>query len=281
MNRRQAYRLFGMVLGIVAVTSLPLSNRRPACAEGPNLAQKQMPNRPWMDRSLSPDRRASLVLEQMTLDEKVNLVHGLDVWGSPPPPQWLGGAGFASGIPRLAIPDIQSTDGRSGVGRAGSRGRYATALPSVLALAASWDLMLARDFGALLGQECRELGFHISLGGTANLIREPRNGRNFECFGEDPILIGKMMGRELKATQDQGVVANINRFALNDQETGRTEYNVVMDQRTMRETDLWAFEIAIKESGVGTVMGAYNRVNGEYACESNYLLNHLLKKTSL
>ena len=151
------------------------------------------------------------------------------------------------------------------MGRAGSRGRYATALPCALALAATWDVTLASDFGRLLGKECRDLGFHISLGGTANLVREPRNGRNFECFGEDPILIGKMIARELKATQDEGVVANINRFALNDQETGRAEYNVVMDKRTMRETDLLAFEIAIKESGVGTVMGAYNRVNGGYA----------------
>ena len=104
-----------------------------------------------------------------------------------------------SGNPRCPI------DGwRSGVGRAGSRGRYATALPSPLALAASWDLRLADDYGALLGKECRELGFQISLGGTANLVREPRNGRNFECFGEDPILIGKMIARELKATQAAG-----------------------------------------------------------------------------
>ena len=131
-----------------------------------------------------------------------------------------------------------------------------------------------------MGKECRQLGFQISLGGTANLVREPRNGRNFECFGEDPLLIGKMLARELKATQEQRVVANINRFALNDQETGRASYNVVMDKRTMRETDLLAFEIAIKESGVGTVMGAYNRVNGDVLlARDSYLLTDLLKRT--
>jgi beta-glucosidase len=234
-----------------------------------------------MDTNLSPDRRADLVIGQMTLDEKINLVHGLDVWkrNPSPPAKWLGGAGFAPGIPRLGILDIQMTDGRSGVGRGAGRGRYATALPSTLCLAASWDLKLARDYGALLGKECRDLGFHVSLGGTANLVREPRNGRNFECFGEDPLLIGKMIAQELKATQDQGVVANINRFALNDQETGRMGYNVIMDKRTMRETDLLAFEIAIKASEVGTVMGAYSRLNGEFCCESPYLLNELLKKT--
>ncbi len=116
------------------------------------------------------------------------------------------------------------TDGRSGVANTGRRGRYATALPSALAAAASWDLKLAYEYGALLGKEVRDLGFNVSLGGTANLIREPRNGRNFECWGEDPILIGKMLGRELKATQDQQVVGNINRFAVNDQETARSDH---------------------------------------------------------
>ena len=215
----------------------------------------------------------------MTLDDKIVLVHGLD---RARPPHYLGGAGFAAGIPRLGIPDVQSTDGRSGVGHAGGNGRYATALPCSLALAATWNPALADEFGALMGKECRQLGFQISLGGTANLVREPRNGRNFECFGEDPLLIGKMLGRQLKATQAEGVVGNINRYAINDQETcraGWNAYNVVIDKRTMRETDLLAFEIAIKESDVGTVMGAYNRLNGLFCCESAYLMNDVLKKS--
>jgi beta-glucosidase len=268
MVLRHPRRVVCTILGIAGITAALLAASRPALA--------QAPNRPWMDKKLSADRRADLVLQQMTLDEKVVLVHGLP---GPQPPQALGGAGYAPGIPRLGIPDVQSVDGRSGVGLRPARGRYATALPSSLALAASWDLALAHDYGTLMGKECRQLGFQISLGGTANLVREPRNGRNFECFGEDPLLIGKMLGRQLKATQEQGVVANINRFAINDQETERCTYNVVMDKRTMRETDLLAFEIAIKESNVGTVMGSYNRVNGVYACENSYLLNDLLKKT--
>jgi beta-glucosidase len=170
------------------------------------------------------------------------------------------------------------TDGRSGVGAVGQRGRYATALPSALAAAASWDLKLAYEYGALLGKETRDLGFNVSLGGTANIIREPRNGRNFECLGEDPILVGKMLGRELKATQDQRVIGDINRYAINDQETGRGYYNVNMDERSMRESDLLAFEIAIKESDVGTVMCADTRINGDYDCENSYLLNEVLKK---
>jgi beta-glucosidase len=251
---------------------------RPAQAQAPQQGAKPA-ERPWMDKNLSPDRRADLLIGQMTLGEKITLVHGVD---GPRPQNWLGGAGYAAGIPRLGIPDMQSTDGRSGVGRAGQQGRYATALPSTLALAASFDLRLAHDYGALMGKECRQLGFQISLGATANLVREPRNGRNFECLGEDPLLIGKMLAREIRATQEQGVVANINRYAINDQETNRagpTAYNVMMDKRTMRETDLLAFEIAIKESQVGTVMGAYNRVNGVYCCDSSYLLSDLLKKS--
>jgi beta-glucosidase len=154
------------------------------------------------------------------------------------------------------------SDGRSGVANIGRTGRYATALPSALANAASWDLQASYDFGALLGKEIRDLGFNVSLGGTANIIREPRNGRNFECLGEDPLLIGKMLGSELKGTQDQGVIGNINRYAVNDQETGRQIMNVNIDKRAMQETDLLAFQIAIQESNVGTVMCAYNQLNG-------------------
>ncbi len=185
--------------------------------------------------------------------------------------------GWIPGIARLGIPDLQMTDGRSGVANAGHLGRYATALPTPLLAGSSWDLAVAYEFGALLGKETRDLGFHVSLGATANLIREPRNGRNYECLSEDPILIGKMAGRLLKGTQDQGVIGNINRFAANDQETGRDTVNVIIDLRSLRETDLLAFEIAIKESGVGTVMCAYNRVNGDYCCENDRLLNDILK----
>jgi beta-glucosidase len=228
----------------------------------------------WCDQSLSPDRRADLLVEQMTLAEKITLVHA----GEGSLPRWLGEGDFIPGIPRLGIPDLQLSDGRSGVANIGHTGRYATALPSALANAASWDLRASYDFGALIGKETRDLGFNGSLGGTANLIREPRNGRNFECFGEDPILIGKMLGSELKGTQDQQVIGNINRYAVNDQETGRTVANAILETRALQETDLLAFRIAIQESNVGTVMCAYNRLNGVYACEDPYLLNDVLKK---
>jgi beta-glucosidase len=236
-------------------------------------------NRPWMNAALPPDQRADLVMQQMTLDEKIGLVHGAEDYSNYHTPQYsrpLGGAGWVPGIPRLGIPDLQMTDGRSGVAHIG-QGRYATALPSSLGAAATWDLKLAYDYGALIGKEARELGFNVSLGGTANLVRDPRNGRNFECWGEDPILIGKMLARDLKGTQDQGIIANINRYAVNDEETGRTVNNSVIEKRALRETDLLPFEIAIKESDVATVMCSYNQLNGVFACENPYLLTDVLK----
>ena len=191
-----------------------------AFGQNPSAAAKQAVKGPWLDKSLSPDRRADLVIGQMTLDEKIQLVHGME--GPLAQARSLGGAGFVPGIPRLGIPDLQMADGRSGVSNIGSKGRYATALPSSLANAASWDLESSYEYGALIGREVRDLGFSVSLGGTANIIREPRNGRNFECLGEDPLLIGKMFGQELKGTQSQQVIGDINRYAVNDQETGRT-----------------------------------------------------------
>ena len=268
-----------MIIGIAAV--LLNAALLPAFAQGAGQAARPAPTGPWMDKSLPPDRRADLVMEQMTLDEKLGLVHGGSAYSgqaTPQPTQSLGGAGFIPGVPRLGIPDFQMTDGRSGVANTGRRGRYATALPSSLAAGATWDLKLAYEYGALLGKETRDLGFNVSLGGTANLIREPRNGRNFECWSEDPIAIGKMLGRALKGTQDQLVVGNINRYAVNDQENGRQIYSANLDKRSMRETDLLAYEITIKESDVGTVMCAYSKLNGTYACENPWLLNDVLKK---
>ncbi len=247
-----------------------------ASAQNPKHAAKQVVKGPWLDKSLSPDKRADLVIHEMSLDEKITLVHGVE--GPLAKQHSLGGAGYVPGVPRLGIPDLQMTDGRSGVANIGWRGVYATALPSSLANAASWDLEGSYEYGAQLGKEVRDLGFNVSLGGTANIIREARNGRNFECLGEDPLLIGKMLGRELKGTQDQQVIANINRYAVNDQETGRFIGSAIIDKRAMQETDLLAFEIAIEESNVGTVMCAYNRLNSVYACENPYLLTDVLKK---
>jgi beta-glucosidase len=262
----------------VAVMLVPFT-RVPAQFPG----QPQQPKGPWMDKTLSPDKRADLVISQMTLDEKISLLHGpgFHRFGPPdsqPPTRSLGGAGYIPGIPRLGIPDLQMADAAVGVTRGSAFGRYSTLLPSGASEASTWDLQVAHEYGALIGRELREQGFSMSLGGGIDLIREPRNGRIFEYKGEDPILAGKLVGAEMKAEQEQGVIGDIKHYALNDQENGRNYVNVKIGKRAMRESDLLAFEIGVKDSGVGAVMCSYNLVNGDYACENSYLLNDVLKK---
>jgi beta-glucosidase len=243
------------------------------------LASAQAPSQPWTNTRLSPDERADLVVKQMTLDEKIQLVHGSMAMFGPKIPGALGGDGFVPGIPRLGIPDLNLIGAGVGVTNLGKRPEgMATALPASLAETATWNPKLAYEFGAVIGRETRAQGFNVSLGGGNDIMREPRNGRNFEYHGEDPVLAGKMIGQELKAIQDQGVIADIKHYAVNCQETDRFGVSSNLDKRSLRELDLLAFEIGIRDSGVGTVMCAYNRVNGEYSCENDYLLNQVLKK---
>ena len=234
---------------------------------------------PWMNPRLSPDERADLVVKQMTLDEKIQLVHGSMAMLGPKIPGALGGDGYVPGIPRLGIPDLNLIGAGVGVTNLGKRENgQATALPASLAETATWNPKLAYEFGAVIGKETRDQGFNVSLGGGDDIMRVARNGRNFEYHGEDPVLAGKIIGQELKAIQDQGVIADIKHYALNDQETDRMGVSSNLDLRSMRELDLLAFEIGIRDSGVGSVMCAYNRVNEVYSCENEYLLNQVLKK---
>jgi beta-glucosidase len=258
----------------------------------------QEPPRPWMDKSLAPDVRADLLIERMTLDQKIQLLHeSTEVHqrhGWQYVPEALGGDGYVPGIAPLGIPDLQLVGAGVGVtsGERGLKGR-STALPSSLAETATWDPKMATEFGTVIGKETRDEGFNVSLGGGIDLARDPRAGRNFEYHGEDPILAGSILAPELHAIQAQGVVATIKHYALNDQEAGRLQWltptlhvrqtsgrwwvSSNLDARSMRETDLLAFEIGIKQSGVGAVMCSYNRVNGVYACDNSYLLNDVLK----
>jgi len=248
----------------------------------PSFAQSDAKAHPWMKPNLSPDERASLVLKEMTLEEKISLLHGTGMVGlSPMSPLAVhsnGGAGYVVGIPRLGIPAIQMSDAAYGVRMSGENGRYSTALPSDIAGAASWNMDAAYEYGALIGRELRAQGYNMSLGGGVNLTREPRNGRTFEYLGEDPVLAGKMVGSVIKGLQAQHVLGDIKHYALNDQESGRNAVNVNIDKRSARESDLLAFEIGIGESDPAGVMCSYNRVNGDYACENKYLLTDLLKK---
>src|SRR5713226_7746022 len=246
------------------------------------LADSQPTDRPWMDKTLPPDRRADLVLKELTLDEKIGFVHGngMPGWGPPRPNAYLGngGAGFVLGVPRLGIPMIQISDAAYGVRSSGENGRYSTALPSNVASASSWDVQAACAYGALIGRELRAQGYNMTLGGGVNLTREPRNGRTFEYQGEDPILAGTLVGNRMKCEQAQHVIGDIKHFAVNDQESGRNDVDSIIDKRAMRESDLLAFEIGIGIAKPGAVMCSYNAVNGDFACENKYLLTEVLKK---
>ena len=245
-------------------------------------AQSNGKTHPWMNSALSPDERASLVVKEMTLDEKISLLHGTGMAGlspvSPLAAHSNGGAGYVVGIPRLEIPAIQMSDAAYGVRMSGENGRYSTALPSCVAGAASWDLDAAKEYGALIGRELRAQGYNMTLGGGVNLTREPRDGRTFEYMGEDPVLAGKMVASVINGLQAEHVIGDIKHYALNDQESGRKAVNVNIDKRAARESDLLAFEIGIHDSDVGAVMCSYNRVDGVYACENKYLLTDVLKK---
>ena len=238
---------------------------------------------PWSDKTLSPDQRADLLIGQMTLDEKIQLLHGSQGGRGAPAPapttsRSNGGAGWVPGIERLGIPDINMADSAVGVTRGAAESRYSTLLPSTLGAAASWNPGLALLYGQVIGRELRDQGYNMSIGGGVNITREPRNGRNFEYAGEDPILAGTTVGTVMKGVQSQQIMGDLKHYALNDQETGRNIGNAILDNRSMRESDLLAYQIAYKISDAAGFMCGYNKVNGDWDCENDYLLNQVLKK---
>ncbi len=233
------------------------------------------------DGSPDPDQRAEALVRQMTLDEKIQLLHGslgFAYWDRAAPAGARGGAGFVAALPRLGIPAIQLNDGPLGVRNIGGGPEArATAFPSSQALAATFDPELAGASGRIMGREARDRGFNVLLAGGANIERDAWNGRNFEYLGEDPILAARMVTAQLRGIQSQGVVSTVKHLVANTQETDRHWVDMTADERSLREIDLLPFEVAVKESDVGSVMCAYNRVNGIYACENAKLLNDILK----
>ena len=271
-------RILSICLPVAALVAAAIGiSPAPAAAQGRGRGQEQAPAGPWMDKTLPPDQRADMVIAQMTLDEKIQLVHGGQVGRGQVSPS-NGGAGWIPGIPRLGIPDINMADSAVGVTRGAAMSRYSTLLPSTLGLAASWDLKAGHLYGTVIGRELRDQGYNMSIGGGVDITREPRNGRNFEYDGEDPILAGKMVGQVEKGVQDQQIMGDIKHYALNDQETGRNIGNAILDKRSMRESDLLAFQIGLRDSQAAGVMCAYNKINGDWSCENDYTLNQALKK---
>jgi beta-glucosidase len=223
------------------------------------------------------DEKADAMLKQMTQAEKLAMVMGGvtvpdGVYNYTVP---RGAGGWVPENARLKIPALYLADGSTGVSYGVGP---ATALPSSIASAASWDLNQATKYGTVIGTELADYGINVNLGGNINLIgREPRDGRTFETKGEDPILAGKITAAHINAIQAQHIIGGIKHYAFNDQESGRTTENVVVDERAGRESDLLAFEIGVKDSNVQSVMCSYNLTNSQYDCENKHLLNDVLK----
>lgn len=219
----------------------------------------------------------------MTHDEKVQLLHGTMAVFIPAAKRAPGtpvGAGVIAGIERLGIPPQYATDASLGVSNIMDmrKGDVATALPSGLSLASTWNPALVREGGRMIGSEALAKGFNVMLAGGVNLVRDPRAGRNFEYLGEDPLLGGVLVGAQIEGVQSNGIIATIKHFALNDQEIGRSSASVDIGEAEMRESDLLAFQIGIERGRPGSVMCSYNKVNGTFACENKFLLTDVLRR---
>ncbi|WPB95272.1 beta-glucosidase family protein [Streptomyces malaysiensis] len=256
LSRRSALSFLG-AMAAAGGGGWPAAAAEPDPAAGPRPAPGPAPG---------PAARVDTLIGRMTLEEKVSLLHGAK------DPLSLGQAGYTPGVPRLGIPPLRLADGPAGVRVA----RHATALPAPVLLASAFDPALAREYGRTIGREGRALGQDVLLSPMVNLIRTPYAGRDFETFGEDPLLTSQLVAEEIRGIQGEGLIATVKHFALNNQEHERESIDVVIDERTLREMELPGFESAVR-AGAGAVMGAYNKANGAFACESGPLLTGVLR----
>lgn len=231
------------------------------------------------------DNRAREIEMQMTDDERFSLITSIMGANSINPvrdqriPEGTPmSAGYTPGVPRLGVPALMMSDASLGVTNPGYRpGDTATALPCGLAMGASFNPALAHEAGVMLGREARLRGFNVQLAGGINLVRDPRNGRNFEYYSEDPLHSALLAAAAVNGIQSQGVISTLKHYSLNCNETNRHWLDAVIDPDAHRESDLLAFQIAIEQSQPGTVMSGYNMINGDYAGGNNHLINDVLK----
>ncbi|HRH43967.1 MAG TPA: glycoside hydrolase family 3 C-terminal domain-containing protein [Pyrinomonadaceae bacterium] len=209
--------------------------------------------------NLQMEQKIENLLKQLTLEEKVSLIAGTGFDTVP--------------ILRLGIPSLKMTDGPVGVRQA-----PATSFPSSIALAASFDTELIKKVAQAIAQETKAKGKNVLLGPCVNIQRTPFGGRNFESFGEDPYLAAQMAVAYIKGIQSENVVPSVKHFAANNQEIDRMTIDVRVDERTLNEIYFPAFKASVKDGKVWSVMAAYNKLNGFYASENNYLLTEVLKK---
>src|SRR5215831_19154910 len=224
---------------------------------------------PWVHSAAPVAARVARVLGQMTLDDKIAMVDGVGFS--------FGTAGYVGHIaanPRLCIPGLNLEDGPQGVAD-GVPG--VTQLPAPVALAAAFDPALARAYGTVVGSEERGKGADVNLGPTVNIVRDPRWGRAFETYGEDPYLAGQTAAGFIGGVQGQGVLSQVKHWAVYNQETSRNTPadDAIISQRAMHEIYMPQFEAAVKQARAASVMCSYSTINGQYACENSDILGVL------
>ena len=253
-----------LALTVAAGVVAALAEAPPAAARADAIAADSCP---WVRSTAPVAARVAQVVAAMTLEEKIGLVHGTG--GTPY-------AGYVPGVPRLCIPALKLHDGPGGVAD-GLTG--VTQLPAPVAVAASWDTSLARVYGEVIGEEEWGKGANVNLGPTVNIVRDPRWGRAFEAFGEDPYLAGQIAAAEIRGVQGRGVLSQVKHWAVYNQETFRNTSadDVTIDRRALREIYMPQFEAAIRRGGASSVMCAYSTINGTWACENAYTQDTVLK----
>ena len=219
------------------------------------------------------EQQIESILSRMTLDEKIAIIHAQSKFSSP-------------GVPRLGVPGLWCSDGPHGVRaevlwdewiQAGWTSDSCVAFPALTCLAATWNPAISRVYGENLAEEALYRGKNVMLGPGVNIYRTPLNGRNFEYMGEDPYLASRMVVPYVQGVQSKGVAACVKHFALNNQETYRHLVNVKVSDRALYEIYLPAFKAAVVEGGAWSIMGSYNRYNGQYNCHNDILLNRILR----
>lgn len=252
---RRKRMLYGLLCATLAATAAVGLQLRPSTAN----------QLPWMNTSLSPQARAQLLVSAMTLDQKIEQLAG-QPGPIPELPACGNGSRHVPGIPALDIPTFRITNGPVGIGQSDcSPQPQATALPSALGLAASFDPSLANRYGELTGSEARTLGLDVVEGPGMDMARTGYGGRNFEYLGEDPLLAGTMADSEIQGIQSNGVIAMAKHYVLNDQEANRMTVQVQVDNRTLHEIYMTPFEMAVKDGHVDSVMCSYNLIGSTHS----------------
>jgi beta-glucosidase len=273
-SSQPAGRLFAAVFALLTLACALAAS----AASTPNLAKHHQASPPRSVAGTLTAEELGALVAQMTFSEKIGMVNGTNdpacpaPLPSPPPPGCFGQVWNNPGVARLGIPRLRLTDGPAGI----RLSHFETAMPAPVGLAATFSRFSAREYGAVMGREGRASNQDVLLAPMINQVNFVTAGRNFETLGEDPFLMAELVGPEVEGIQGEGLIATIKHYAENDFENGRNSTSVAMDERTLHETELQAFEAGV-HAGAGAVMCSFNRVNDVFGCSNGLLLTDVLR----